>query len=224
MENKNIKIIVADDEQRLRELVRDFLCRDGYTVLLADDGYKAVELVEQNPDVALVILDVMMPELDGWAACRKIREISNVLVMMLTARSEDFDQIMAFESGADDYVTKPFSPAVLIKRIEALLKRSKGSFGGKKQGLYIDSDAYTAYLDGDELDLTVKEFEILRLLNSNVGRVFTRSQLLDIIWGYDYDGDTRVVDSHIARLRTKLGDFGAEKLKTVYGIGYKIEG
>lgn len=223
MENKNIKIIVADDEQRLRELVRDFLCRDGYTVLLADDGTKAVGLLEQNPDVALIILDVMMPELDGWAACRKIREISNVPVMMLTARSEDFDQIMAFESGADDYVTKPFSPAVLLKRIEALLKRSKGALNGKKQGLYIDSDAYTVFLDGEQLELTVKEFEILRLLNSNVGRVFTRSQLLDIIWGYDYDRDTRVVDSHIARLRTKLGSFGAEKLKTVYGIGYKIE-
>lgn len=223
MENKNIKIIVADDEQRLRELVRDFLCRDGYTVLLADDGTKAVGLLEQNPDVALIILDVMMPELDGWAACRKIREISNVPVMMLTARSEDFDQIMAFESGADDYVTKPFSPAVLLKRIEALLKRSKGALSGKKQGLYIDSDAYTVFLDGEQLELTVKEFEILRLLNSNVGRVFTRSQLLDIIWGYDYDRDTRVVDSHIARLRTKLGSFGAEKLKTVYGIGYKIE-
>lgn len=224
MQNRNQTIIVADDEERLRQLIRDFLTRDGYTVLEADDGTAAVALMEKHPDAALVILDVMMPEMDGWAACRKIRETSNVPIMMLTARSEDFDQLMGFESGADDYVTKPFSPAVLLKRIEALLKRSRGlSTPTKKKGLYIDSDAYAAYLDGEKLGLTVKEFEILRLLHSNLGRVFTRSQLLDAVWGYEYEGDVRAVDSHVARLRTKLGDYGSEHLKTVYGIGYKID-
>ena len=166
-----------------------------------------------------------MPEVDGWEACRKIRGFSDVPVLMLTARSEEFDQLMGFESGADDYVTKPFSNAVLIKRIEALIKRSRGAAGpaGAKQGLQVDEAAYQAFLDGKPLELTVKEFEILRILSSNPGRVFTRSQLLDSVWNYDYEGDVRTVDSHVARLRTKLGDYGNSHLKTVYGIGYKLE-
>lgn len=223
--NAETKIIVADDEQSLRELVKDFLSRDGYTVLEADDGTAAVELLRRNPDTALAILDVMMPEMDGWEACRKIREFSNVPVLMLTARSEEFDQLMGFESGADDYVTKPFSPAVLTKRIEAMLKRTNGAArtANVKSGLYIDSDAYVAYLDSKPLELTVKEFEILRMLSENAGRVFTRSQLLDSVWGYDYEGDVRTVDSHVARLRVKLGEYGNLHLKTVYGIGYKLD-
>lgn len=223
--NAETKIIVADDEQSLRELVKDFLSRDGYTVLEADDGTAAVELLRRNPDTALAILDVMMPEMDGWEACRKIREFSNVPVLMLTARSEEFDQLMGFESGADDYVTKPFSPAVLTKRIEAMLKRTHGTphTANVKSGLYIDADAYVAYLDSKPLELTVKEFEILRMLSENAGRVFTRSQLLDSVWGYDYEGDVRTVDSHVARLRVKLGEYGNLHLKTVYGIGYKLD-
>ncbi len=223
MDNK-IKIIVADDEALLRELVHDYLTKAGYQVLDADDGTVALELLTRNPDTALVILDVMMPEMDGWTACRRIRETSNVPVLMLTARSEEFDQLMGFEAGADDYVTKPFSPAILEKRVEAILRRSSGISDAKPQRrLIVDGDAYTATLDGNPLELTVKEFEILRLLSDNVGRVFTRSQLLDAVWNYDYEGDARTVDSHMARLRVKLGDFGNTHLKTVYGIGYKLD-
>ncbi len=219
-----IKILVTDDEPRIRELVRDVFSRDGYTVLEADDGQAAVDIVKSNSDIAVVILDVMMPEVDGWEACRRIREFSDVPVLMLTARAEEFDELMGFESGADDYVTKPFSIAVLKKRIEALIKRATGAHGAKvKTGLFVDAAAYTAYLDSQPLELTVKEFEILRLLASSPGRVFTRSQLLDSVWNYDYEGDVRTVDSHVARLRLKLGDFGNTHLKTVYGIGYKLE-
>lgn len=216
------KIIVADDEQALRELVTDYFEEEGYTVLQADDGDVAVKLMQDNSDTDAVILDVMMPELDGWAACKKIRTFSNVPVLMLTARGEEFDQLMGFESGADDYVTKPFSPAVLVKRIDALIRRSTGNLGSES-GLCINADAYTATLEGETLDLTVKEFELLRMLSENPGRVFTRDQLLDSIWGYDYDGDIRTVDSHIARLRVKLGEYGNTHLKTIYGVGYKLE-
>ncbi len=224
MDDSSIKVIVADDEPRIRELIKDLLVHAGYSVLEADDGKVAVELLKSNPLTGVVILDVMMPEMDGWEACRKMREFSSVPVLMLTARAEEFDQLMGFESGADDYVTKPFSTAVLLKRIEALLKRSAAARTVTvKQGLFIDADAYTAYLDGEQLELTVKEFEILKILASGSGRVFTRSQLLDAVWNYDYEGDVRTVDSHVARLRTKLGAYGNAHLKTVYGIGYKLE-
>ncbi len=224
MNDNAVKIIVADDEPRIRELISDLLSHAGYEVLEADDGTVAVELLKANPSTAAVILDVMMPEMDGWEACRKMREFSSVPVLMLTARSEEFDELMGFESGADDYVTKPFSTAVLLKRIEALLKRSGAAkTANTKQGLFVDADAYTAYLDGEQLELTVKEFEILKILASGSGRVFTRSQLLDSVWNYDYEGDVRTVDSHVARLRTKLGAYGNAHLKTVYGIGYKLE-
>lgn len=216
------KIIVADDEQALRELVADYFEAEGYTVLQADDGDVAISLMEENPDTDAIIMDVMMPELDGWAACRKIRTFSTVPVLMLTARSQEFDQLMGFESGADDYVTKPFSPAVLVKRIDALIRRASGATV-TESGLKINAEAYTASIDGVSLDLTVKEFELLRMLNDNKGRVFTRDQLLDAIWGFDYDGDIRTVDSHIARLRVKLGEYGNAHLKTIYGVGYKLE-
>ena len=216
------KILVADDEPRLRELVGDFLKRAGYTPLFADDGTVAVELMRSDKDIALVILDVMMPMMDGWEACKQIRQFSDVPVIMLTARSEEFDHILGFEAGADNYVTKPFSPTVLIKRVEALLRRCEGTVA-PSQRLEVNAEAYTAMLDGRTLELTVKEFEILRELYQSPGRVFTRSQLLDSVWGYDYDGDARTVDSHMARLRVKLGDFGNAHLKTVYGIGYKLE-
>ena len=216
------KIIFADDEQALRELVADYFEAEGYTVLQADDGDVAVSLMEENPDTDAIIMDVMMPELDGWAACRKIRTFSTVPVLMLTARSQEFDQLMGFESGADDYVTKPFSPAVLVKRIDALIRRASGATV-TESGLKINAEAYTASIDGVSLDLTVKEFELLRMLNDNKGRVFTRDQLLDAIWGFDYDGDIRTVDSHIARLRVKLGEYGNAHLKTIYGVGYKLE-
>ena len=216
------KIIVADDEPALRELVADYFEVEGYEVLQADDGDVAISLLEKNSDTDAIIMDVMMPELDGWSATKKIREFSSVPILMLTARSQEFDQLMGFESGADDYVTKPFSLAVLEKRIDALIKRSKGSVKFDT-GLVINSEAYTATIDSKPLDLTVKEFDLLKTLKENTGRVFTRDQLLDLIWGYDYDGDIRTVDSHIARLRVKLGEYGNEHLKTIYGVGYKLD-
>ena len=216
------KIIVADDEPALRELVADYFEVEGYEVLQADDGDVAISLLEKNSDTDAIIMDVMMPELDGWSATKKIREFSSVPILMLTARSQEFDQLMGFESGADDYVTKPFSLAVLEKRIDALIKRSKGNVQ-TDTGLIINPEAYTATIDSKPLDLTVKEFELLKTLKENTGRVFTRDQLLDLIWGYDYDGDIRTVDSHIARLRVKLGEYGNEHLKTIYGVGYKLD-
>lgn len=219
------KIIVADDEALLRRLVCDFLEKSGFKTIQAADGAEAVELYTKNPDTALMIVDIMMPEIDGWEVCRKIRETSNVPIILLTARSEEFDQLMGFESGADEYVTKPFSPAVLVKRVEALIKLSLGKSGEetKDKGIKIDKDAYVAYLDGKPLDLTLKEYEILCYLNDNKGRVFTRDQLLDAIWGYDFYGNSRTIDSHVARLRTKLGEYGEKHLKTIYGTGYKID-
>ncbi|MBQ5889720.1 MAG: response regulator transcription factor [Clostridia bacterium] len=216
------KIIVADDEPALRELVADYFEAEGYEVLQADDGDVAISLLEKNLDTDALIMDVMMPELDGWAATKKIREFSSVPILMLTARSQEFDQLMGFESGADDYVTKPFSLAVLEKRIDALIKRSKGNMQ-IDMGLIINAESYTATIDSKPLDLTVKEFELLKILKENAGRVFTRDQLLDTIWGYDYDGDIRTVDSHIARLRVKLGEYGNKHLKTIYGVGYKLD-
>lgn len=220
------KIIIADDEQLIRKLVGDFLKKENHTVLEAEDGQMALDLFEENPDTALLILDIMMPEVDGWEVCRRIRKKSDVPVMMLTARSQDFDQITGFESGADDYVTKPFSPVVLVKRVEALLRRNSASSTEKANGywgLVIDLTAHEVKIDGKAVDLTLKEFKILEKLLSSVGRAYSREQLLDDVWGFDYFGDTRTVDSHVARLRTKLGDWGEAHLKTVYGVGYKIQ-
>ena len=219
------KILIADDEKRICELLYDFFSASGYAPVTVFDGASAVETFKKTDDFALVILDIMMPEKDGWQVCREIREISNVPIIMLSARSEDFDMLEGFENGADEYVTKPFSPAVLVKRADALIKRSRITMGGteEQKGLIINEDSFIATLDGRVLDLTLKEFEILCYLTQNSGKVLSRDQLLNAIWGYDYLGDTRTVDSHIARLRLKLGEFGSAKLKTVYGIGYKIE-
>ena len=220
------KILVADDEERIVKLVSDFLRIGGYEVLPASDGAQALELFNKNPDIALAIIDIMMPELDGWALTKEIRKTSDIPIIMLSARAEEFDLLTGFESGIDEYVTKPFSPAVLVKRVEALIKRSDGKVLAEdevKKGLYIDSNAFVAYVDGNALELTLKEFELLSYLFENSGRVLTRDQLLNAIWGYDYLGDSRTVDSHIARLRTKLGDYGAAHLKTIYGMGYKLE-
>ena len=220
------KIIIADDEQLIRKLVSDFLKNENYTVLEAGDGAEALKLFEENPDTDLLILDIMMPEYDGWEVSRKVRETSDVPIMLLTARSQDFDQILGFESGADDYVTKPFSPAVLVKRVEALLRRKAGPSRPNSNdcwGLTIDTDAHEVRIDGKIVELTLKEFKILEKLIQTKDRVYSREQLLDDVWGYDYFGDVRTVDSHVARLRTKLGKWGEEHLKTVYGVGYKIQ-
>lgn len=221
------KIIVADDEKRIRILVSDFLKREGYEPLEAADGAQALDLFNRNPDTALLILDIMMPEIDGWEVCRRIRKKSPVPVLMLTAREQEFDELMGFEAGADDYVVKPFRPTVLMKRVAALLRRSAQAQQQSSQlaldGLLIDEDAHEVYLESQPIELTLKEYDILLKLVSTAGRVYTREQLLDAIWGYDYVGDTRTVDSHVARLRTKLGGWGNRHLKTVYGMGYKVE-
>ena len=224
MERK--KILVADDEERIVKLVSDFLTASGYEVIPASDGKEALDRFNADSDISLAVIDIMMPEIDGWTVTREIRKKSDIPIIMLSARSEEFDLLTGFESGIDEYVTKPFSPAVLVKRIEALLKRSSGqplSGKKKKKGLVIDDKAFVAYIDGTPLELTLKEFELLSYLYQNSGRVLTRDQLLNAIWGYDYLGDSRTVDSHIARLRTKLGDYGAAHLKTIYGMGYKLE-
>lgn len=220
------KIIVADDEELIRNLVSDFLVKEGYEPLKASDGEEALALFDENPDVALLILDIMMPNMDGWEACRKLREKSNVPVIMLTARSQEFDELMGFEAGADDYVTKPFSPSVLMKRIAALLRRENSSTASDVlvlDNLELNQGAHSVTLDGKPVSLTLKEYSILLKLLSMSDRVFTREQLLDDIWGYDFYGDIRTVDSHVARLRTKLGEWGMKYIKTIYGTGYKIE-
>lgn len=220
------KIIVADDEELIRRLVSDFLVQDGYEPLLANDGDEALRLFELNPDTALLILDIMMPNVDGWEVCRRIRERSTVPIIMLTARSTEYDQLTAFDAGADDYVTKPCSPSVLMKRVAALLRRGENTASSNVLSideLKFDSFAHEVWLDGQSISLTLKEYNILQKLLSVPGRVFSREQLLDDIWGFDFDGDVRTVDSHVARLRTKLGDWGAEHIKTIYGAGYKLE-
>lgn len=225
MQNK--KILIADDEERILTLLADFFNMADFDVLSARDGAEALTIFRDHKDtLSLAILDIMMPEVDGWQVCREIRKESNLPIIMLSARSEDFDLLTGFEAGADEYVTKPFSPAVLIKRAEALIRRSEGFEIDKiadKKGLYIDNDSFMAFVDGKPLTLTLKEFEVLSYLYDNKGRVLTRDQLLNAVWGYDYLGDTRTVDSHIARIRTKLGDFGVSHLKTIYGMGYKFE-
>lgn len=221
------KIIVADDEQLIRRLVCDFLKKDGYETLEAGDGSEALSLFKSNPDTALMILDIMMPEIDGWELCRRIRKKSDVPIILLSARSQEFDQLTGFEVGADDYVTKPFSPSVLVKRVEALLKRKNYSpeKTGKifLDGLVLDKSAHSVSISDNEISLTLKEFELLDKMLSSLDRVFSREQLLDDIWGYAYDGDTRTVDSHLARLRTKLGKWGEKHIVTVYGLGYKLD-
>ena len=222
------RILVADDEARIRRLVCDFLKNAGYETVEAVDGKEAIEKFFSVGSIDLVICDIMMPEADGWEVTRKIRESSSVPILILTARSQEFDELMSFESGADDYVTKPFSPGVLVKRVEAILKRSKISQTENDDiisidGLVIDIPAHTVTNNLTPVELTIKEHNILVKLAKNHGRIFSREQLLDSIWGIDFVGDPRTVDSHVARLRTKLGEWGEAHLKTVYGVGYKIE-
>lgn len=221
------KILVADDEQKIRKLVGGFLEKSGFAVVEAEDGDEAYRLFCENKDIDLMILDIMMPGLNGWEVCRKVRETSTVPVIMLTARSEEFDILTGYENGADDYVTKPFSPGVLVKRVEALLRRVSAGNASQSEKeiseLVFNDDAHEVRLEGKEIDLTLKEYKILKKFLESPGRVFSREQLLDSIWGFDFSGDIRTVDSHVARLRTKLGDWGNKHLKTVYGIGYKIE-
>lgn len=220
------KILIADDEAKLRRLIKDFLNAKGYETVEAEDGNQALNAFLTDKEIALAVLDIMMPEMNGWELCKKIRETSNIPIIFLTARSEEFDELECFECGADDFITKPFSPSVLVKRIEARLKRMSGEVSNEKitiDGLTIDTVAHEVICNGKSIILTHKEYSILQKLAVNKDRVFSREQLLDDIWGFDFLGDSRTVDSHVARLRTKLGEWGTKHLRTVYGAGYKIE-
>ena len=222
------KILIAEDEQRMRRLVCDYLKKAGYETLEAADGRQAIAVFKANSDINLVICDVMMPEVDGWEVCKTIRKTSNIPIIVLTARTQEFDELVSFESGADDFITKPFSMPVFMKRGEALLKRSGASTENPSDiieidGLRLNIPAHEFTLGGRELDLKIKEFNLLEKLITNPGRIFSRDMLLDDIWGVDFTGDSRTVDSHLARLRTKLGVWGDKHIKTVFGVGYKVE-
>ena len=223
------KILVADDEQLIRKLINDCLSKEGHEVIEAEDGLQALNIFKSYKDIDMALLDIMMPEIDGWEVCRKIRETSGIPILLVSARSQDFDQIMGFESGADDYVTKPFSLTILSKRVDALLKRGASPVKKKENDnitlddLIINPLAHEVYLEGTAIELALKEYKILLKLASHPGRVYTREQLLDEVWGYEYEGDARTVDSHVARLRTKLSEWGVNHIKTIYGTGYKIQ-
>ena len=217
------KIIVADDEEKLVRLISDFFVAAGYSVVSAFDGNEAVAALKDNSDADAVILDIMMPNLNGWEAAGEIRKFSLVPIVFLSARQEEFDMLESFRVGADEYVTKPFSPAVLVQRVTALVNRNRMGAQKNNEPLKIDKTAFVVKLYDKEISFTLKEFELLSYLYDNRGIILSRDQLLDAVWGFDYSGDTRTVDTHIARIRLKLGDYGATHLKTIYGYGYKLE-
>ncbi|KAF1085295.1 Transcriptional regulatory protein SrrA [Sporotomaculum syntrophicum] len=222
------KILIADDEELLRNMLKEYLSPAGYVVDEAEDGFEAMMLFKQNK-YALVVLDVMMPKMDGWSVCREIRQISNVPVIMLTARGEEYDKLYGFELGVDDYLVKPFSPRELLARIKAIIKRSAGASvstapGNKVsfEGLDIDFDAHNVYVDGMVINLTPKEYDLLNFFARHPNRVFSREQLLENVWGYDFTGHDRTVDTHVKMLRDSLGHY-RKFIVTVWGTGYKFE-
>ena len=218
------KILIADDEQLMRQLVVDFLKPEGYEMLEAADGKEALKLYhEQHPD--LVLLDVMMPGYDGWTVCREIRRESSVPIMMLTAKGEEIDQLFAYDLGVDEYITKPFSPKILVAKIKALLRRTQKEateLASAADGVSIDRDARQVVLDGKNIDLSPTEYKLLSYLVANAGKALSRRQILNQVWNYDYYGDLRTVDTHINRLRIKLGDKG-KYIQTVRGYGYRYD-
>ena len=220
----NIQILVVDDESRMRKLVKDFLQREGYSVLEAGDGMEAMDIFyEQKID--LVILDVMMPRMDGWQTCREIRRDSTVPIIMLTARSEERDELQGFELGVDEYISKPFSPKILVARVGALLKRIYGTDAEEKMeagGIELDKAAHQVQVDGKSIDLSYKEFVLLTYFLENQGIALSREKILNNVWNYDYFGDARTIDTHVKKLRNKLGDKG-NYIKTIWGMGYKFE-
>ena len=220
----NIQILVVDDESRMRKLVKDFLQREGYSVLEAGDGMEAMDIFyEQKID--LVILDVMMPRMDGWQTCREIRRDSTVPIIMLTARSEERDELQGFELGVDEYISKPFSPKILVARVGALLKRIYGTDAEEKMeagGIELDKAAHQVQVDGKSIDLSYKEFELLTYFLENQGIALSREKILNNVWNYDYFGDARTIDTHVKKLRNKLGDKG-NYIKTIWSMGYKFE-
>lgn len=220
-----LKILVVDDESRMRKLVRDFLTKKDFDVLEAADGSEALDRFYEDSDIALIILDVMMPKIDGWQVLKEIRETSKVPVIMLTAKSDEKDELNGFEYGADEYITKPFSPKILVARVEALLRRSNLLAGEDKisiAGIVVDKSAHTVTIDGQLVDLSFKEFELLTYFMENKNIALSREKILNGVWNYDYFGDARTIDTHVKKLRAKMGDKG-ELIKTVWGMGYKFE-
>ena len=223
------RILVADDESKIRRIICDFLRRDGHEPIEVTTGKEAIDVFNSDLKIDLYLIDVMLPEINGWDVCRQIRRNSSVPIIIITARCAEFDEIIGFEAGADDFIKKPFSPTVLMKRIDVALRRAKTEHANASSkivsldGLTMNNEAHEVTVNNTVIPLTLKEYKILQKLITSKSRVYTREQLIDDIWGYDYVGDARNVDSHVARLRSKLGDWGEAHIKTVYGVGYKIE-
>ena len=219
------KILVVDDESRMSMLVRDFLEKKNFQVLEAGDGEEAMDIFYEEKDIALILLDVMMPKMDGWEVCREIRKNSKVPIIMLTARGDERDELLGFDLGVDEYISKPFSPKILVARVEAILRRTGQDAGGdvlSAGGIVIDKAAHQASVDGEPMELSFKEFELLTYFLENQGIALSREKILNSVWNYDYFGDARTIDTHVKKLRSKMGAKG-EYIKTVWGMGYKFE-
>lgn len=222
---ERIKILVVDDESRIRKLVKDFLSKNGYEVMEASDGEEAFEMFLSNKDISLIILDVMMPRMDGWETVKEIRNYSKVPIIMLTAKSEEKDELKGFDLGVDEYVSKPFSPKILVARVEAILRRTNQLEQEEILAcgnIELNISAHLALIDGQEIDLSFKEFELLKYFIENKGIALSRDKILNNVWDYDYFGDARTVDTHVKKLRSKMGAAG-DSIKTIWGIGYKME-
>ena len=220
-----LKILVVDDESRMRKLVKDFLTKKNFQVLEAGNGEEAMDIFYEEKDIALIILDVMMPKMDGWEVCREIRKNSKVPIIMLTARSDERDELLGFDLGVDEYISKPFSPKILVARVEAILRRTGQNNPEdviSAGGIAIDKAAHLATVDGKPMELSFKEFELLTYFLENQGIALSREKILNSVWNYDYFGDARTIDTHVKKLRSKMGDKG-EYIKTVWGMGYKFE-
>ena len=220
-----LKILEVDDERRMRKLVRDCLAKRDFEVLEAGDGEEALDIFYKTPDIALLILDVMMPRMSGWDVCREVRETSKVPIVMLTAKSDESDELLGFELGVDEYISKPFSPKILVARVEAILRRANklgDSEVIEEGGIIIDKAAHMVTIDGKEIELSFKEFELLTFFVENKGLALSREKILNNVWNYDYFGDARTIDTHVKKLRSKLGDKG-DYIKTIWGMGYKFE-
>ena len=222
---ESLKILVVDDESRMRKLVKDFLTKKGFAVIEAGDGEEAVDKFFEVKDIALIILDVMMPKMDGWQVCREIRQYSKVPIIMLTAKSDEKDELQGFDLGVDEYITKPFSPKILVARVEAILRRSNVLAADDTMeagGIELNKAAHQVLIDGKSVELSYKEFELLAYFMSNQGVALSRERILNNVWNYDYFGDARTIDTHVKKLRSKLGAKG-EYIKTIWGMGYKFE-
>lgn len=219
------KILVVDDEARMRKLIMDFLSKSGYIVIEASNGEEAYDIFTSHNDISLIIMDIMMPKMDGYACSEEIRKLSDVPIILLTAKSEERDELKGFEIGVDEYITKPFSPKILIARVEAILRRAnadKVETTIEAGGILLDNEAHTVTVDGEFIDLSFKEFELLEYFLTNQGRALTRENILSRVWNYDYYGDARTIDTHVKKLRAKLGDKG-KYIHTIWAVGYKFE-